>query len=147
MSENQTSELGPQQDPIPERLSFRLPDDTPIISSEYPDTPGVHIELGNRHICTLAPLDRTLSVSPHGIVNKDRVQSSPVLRLRLAEGVTSITNDDLWAVIYGLWTRRPHDDLIPLEVADEGIENATDLRSYLGVFTLSGHDYIYTMLY
>lgn len=128
MSEPQ---LGHVLELIPPVLNFRLPDDTPVKSSkDTPDGP-IRIELGGKALCSFIPQSRTLQTSLHGVVNSDRAESSPILRLVLAHHRSTISNDDLWGALYGLWLRKAEDDVVPFELSDD-IEKAADLRNYLG---------------
>lgn len=125
-------QFGPvfEPEPIPQKLSFRLPDGTPVTSEEASPGAAIAIELDGTPLGAFAPQERTLRVSPFGIVNDDRAQSAPVLRFVPAEGRTSISNGDLWASLYGLWLRKPDDDVVPFELT-ESVENAVNLRNYL----------------
>ena len=126
-------QFGPafEPEPVPPVLTFRLPDDTPVKSSQdVPDGP-IDIELGGEALCSFVPQSRALRISPHGIVNPERAESAPILKLVLADTRTTISNDDLWGALYGLWLRKAEDDVMPFELSDD-IGNAAELRSYLG---------------
>ena len=120
-----------EPEPIPPVLTFRLPDDTPAKSSQDAADSPINIELDGKLLCSFIPQSRALRVSPHGIVNEDRAESAPVLRLVLVQNRTTISNDDLWGALYGLWFRKAEDDLVPFELSGD-IGNAIELRSYLG---------------
>ena len=120
-----------EPEPIPPVLHFRLPDETPVKSSQdAPDGP-IDIELNGEALCSFIPQSRTLRISPHGIVNPERAESAPTLRLQLAHDRTTISNDDLWVAIYGLWLRKAEDDVMPFELPVD-IGNAAELGVYLG---------------
>ena len=126
-------QFGPtfEPEPIPPALTFRLPDEIPVKSSQNASDGPIHIELGGQPLCSFVPQSRTLRISPHGIVNSDRAESAPILDLTLAQDRVVISHDDLWGALYGLWLRKAQDDVVPFELSD-GIENAADSRSYLG---------------
>ena len=126
-------QFGPtfEPEPIPPVLTFRLPDDTPAKSSQDAADGPINIELAGKPLCSFVPQTRTLQISPHGVVNEDRAESAPVLRLVLAQNQTTISHDDLWGALYGLWLRKAEDDVAPFELSDD-IEKAVELRSYLG---------------
>ena len=125
-------QFGPtfEPEPIPSVLTFRLPDDTPLKSSQDAADGPIHIELGGKPLCSFVPQSRALRISPHGIVNSERAESAPILRLILAQDRATISHDDLWAALYGLWLRKAEDDMVPFELSDD-IEKAADLRGYL----------------
>lgn len=125
-----------EPEPIPESLSFRLPDDTQVISEEASPGAPINIQVGGTPLCTFAPQQRSLRISPYGIVNDNRAQSALVLRFVPAEGRNSISNGDLWTALYGLWLRKPDDDVVPFELIDS-TENAANLRKYLSKHTRS----------
>jgi len=120
-----------EPEPISPVLTFRLPDDTPAKSSQDAADSPIHIELGVESLCSFVPQSRVLRISPHGIVNSERAESAPVLGLILAKNQTTISHDDLWGALYGLWLRKAEDDVMPFELSND-IEKAVDLRSYLG---------------
>ena len=126
-------QFGPtfEPEPIPPALTFRLPDDTPINSSQDAADGPINIELDGNPLCSFVPQSCTLQISPHGIVNQDRAESAPVLRLVLAQNRAIFSYDDLWGALYGLWLRKAEDDVAPFELLDD-IEKAVELRSYLG---------------
>ena len=126
-------QFGPafEPEPIPPFLTFRLPDDTPVKSSQDAADGPIHIELGGESLCSFVPQSRALRISPHGVVNPERAESAPILGLILAKNRTTISRDDLWGALYGLWLRKAEDDVMPFELSN-GIEKAADLRSYLG---------------
>ena len=126
-------QFGPtfEPEPIPPVLTFCLPDDIPIKASQDATDGPINIELGGEPLCSFVPQSRVLRVSPHGIINQDRAESAPVLRLILVQNRTIISHDDLWGALYGLWLRKAEDDVMPFELPDD-IEKAAELRSYLG---------------
>jgi len=119
-----------EPEPIPPVLTFRLPDDTAVKSSQDAADGPIHIELGGGSLCSFVPQSRTLRISPHGIVNSERAESAPIFGLALAQDRTTVSHDNLWAALYGLWLRKAEDDVLPFEVPDD-IEKAADLRGYL----------------
>ena len=119
-----------EPEPIPPVLTFRLPDETLAKSSQDAADGPIHIELGGEPLCSFVPQSRALRISPHGIVNSERAESAPILGFILAQDRTTISRDDLWGALYGLWLRKPEDDVMPFELSD-GIEKAADLRGYL----------------
>ena len=125
-------QFGPtfEPEPIPPVLTFRLPDDTPVTSSQDAADGPISIELGGEALCSFVPQSRALRISPHGIVNAERAETAPILGLVLAQNRTTISNDDLWGALYGLWFRNAEDDVVPFELSDD-IEKTADLRSYL----------------
>ena len=125
-------EFGPtfEPEPIPAVLTFRLPDDTLVKSSQDTAEAPIDIELGGELLCSFVPQSRALRISPHGIVNPERAESASVLRLVLVQNRTSISYDDLWGALYGLWLRKAEDDVTPFELSDD-IEKAAELRNYL----------------
>ena len=64
-----------EPEPIPPVLAFRLPDDTPVESSQDAPEGPINIELGGKPLCSFVPKSNTLQVSPHGIVNEVRAES------------------------------------------------------------------------
>jgi len=130
-------QFGPTFDPepIPPVLAFRLPDGTPVESSQASTADGpIEIELGGESLCSFVPQSRTLRVSPHGIVNSERAESAPVSKLILAHNRVTISRDDLWGALYGLWLRKAEDDVTPFELSDN-IEDAAELRGYLSTLS------------
>jgi len=125
-------QFGPtfEPEPIPPVLTFRLPDDTPAKSSQNATDGPIDIELGGEALCSFVPQSRTLRISPHGIVNSERAETAPILGFILAQDRTTISHDDLWAALYGLWLRKAEDDVMPFELSDD-IGKAADLRGYL----------------
>ena len=125
-------QFGPafEPEPIPPVLNFRLPDDTPVKSSQDGADGRIDIELGGEDLCSLVPQPRALRISPHGIANPERVESAPILNLVLANNRTTISNDDLWGALYGLWLRKAEEDVMPFDLPDD-IGNAAELRVYL----------------
>ena len=126
-------QFGPtfEPEPVPSVLTFRLPDDTLVMSSQgAPDGP-IDIELGGEALCSFVPQPRALRISPHGVVNPERAESAPILKLALAQNRTTIPNDDLWGALYGLWLRKAEDDVMPFELSAD-IGNTAELRGYLG---------------
>ena len=125
-------QFGPtfEPEPIPPVLTFRLPDDTPVKSSQNTIDGPIDIELDGESLCSFVPQSRTLRISPHGIVNSERAESAPILGFILAQDRATISHDDLWAALYGLWLRKAEDDVMPFELVDD-IEKAADLRGYL----------------
>ena len=126
-------QFGPtfEPEPVPPVLDFRLPDDTPVRSSQdAPDGP-INIELGGEALCSFIPQPRALRISPHGVVNPERAESAPILKFALAHNRITISNDDLWGALYGLWLRKAEDDVMPFELSAD-IGNAVELRDYLG---------------
>lgn len=130
MSEQQ---FGPtfEPEPIPSVLSFRLPDDTPAKSSQDVADGPIDIELGGEPLCSFVPQSRALRISPHGIVNPERVESAPVLKFTPVQDRDIVSKDDLWGALYGLWLRKAEDDVVPFELSDD-VGNASELRDYLG---------------
>jgi hypothetical protein len=128
MSQNQ---FGPTFEPeaIPESLSFRLPNGTPVVTAEAAPGSKITIDFDGKPLCAFALQDRSIRVSPYGIVNHDRAQSVPVLRLILAEGRTSLSNHDIWVALYGLWLRNPEEDVLPFELT--GVDDAARIYNYL----------------
>lgn len=133
MSQNQ---FGPtfEPEPIPDSLAFRLPNGKPTVASEAAPGSEITVDLDGKPLCAFAPQGRNVRISPYGIVNDDRAQSAPVLRLILAEGRTSLSDDDIWAALYGLWLRKPEDDVLPFELA--GVDNAASIWNYLSEWEL-----------
>ena len=128
-----SQQFGPtfEPEPIPPVLAFCLPDNTLVRSSQdAPDGP-IEIELGGEALCSFVPQPRALRISPHGVVNPERAESAPILKLVLAQNRTTIPNDDLWGALYGLWLRKAEDDVMPFGLSAD-IGNAAELRSYLG---------------
>ena len=125
-------QFGPvfEPEPVPPVLTFRLPDDTPVKSSQETLDGPIDIELGGEALCSFVPQPRTLRTSLHGVVNPDRGESAPILGLVLAQGRATISNDDLWGALYGLWLRKGEDDVTPFELSGD-IEKAAELRDYL----------------
>lgn len=125
-------QFGPvfEPEPIPPVLTFRLPDDTQAKSSQDTADGPISIELDGEALCSFVPQPRALRISPHGVVNAERAESAPVLGLVLAQNRTTVSNDDLWGALYGLWLRKAEDDVMPFELSDD-IEKAADLRNYL----------------
>jgi len=119
-----------EPEPIPPILTFRLPDDTSVKSSQDAADGPIYIELGGEALCSFVPQPRALRTSPHGIVNSERTEFAPVLEFILAQHRTAISMDDLWGALYGLWLRKAEDDVMPFGLSDD-IENAVELRSYL----------------
>lgn len=120
-----------EPEPIPAVLIFRLPDDTSVKSSQDAADGPIDIESEGEALCSFVPQPRALRVSPHGIVNPERAESAPILKLILARDRTTTSNDDLWGALYGLWLRKADDDVMPFELSDD-IENAVELKGYLG---------------
>jgi hypothetical protein len=125
-------QFGPtfEPEPIPPFLAFRLPDDTPVKSSQDAADGPIHIELNGEALCSFIPQSRTLRISLHGVVNSDRAESAPILRLVLAKDRTTISPGDLWGALYGFWLRKAEDDVVPFELPDD-IEKAAGSRDYL----------------
>lgn len=90
----------------------------------------IYIELGGENLCSFVPQTRNLRISLHGVVNPDRAEFAPILSFVLAPNRTTISNDDLWGALYGLWLRKAEDDVTPFELSDD-IEKAVELRNYL----------------
>ena len=121
-----------EPEPIPSVLAFRLPDDTQVRSSQVTADGSISIELGEEPLCSFLPQLRALQISPHGIVtSQHRTEFAPILRLILAQNRTTISHDDLWSALYGLWLRKAENDVMPFEFSDD-IENAAELKNYLG---------------
>jgi len=129
-------QFGPtfEPEPIPPILAFRLPDGTPVVSSQAAADGPIDIELGGEALCSFVPQSRALRVSPHGIVNPERVESAPVSKLILAHNRVTISGDDLWGAIYGLWLRKAEDDVTPFELSDD-IGDVAELRGYLSTLS------------
>ena len=126
-------QFGPtfEPEPVPPVLDFRLPDETPVKSSQDAADGPIDIELGGEALCSFVPQPRSLRTSPHGIVNPERAESAPILKFVLAHTRTTISKDDLWGALYGLWLRKAEDDVAPFELSDD-IESAAELKDYLG---------------
>jgi hypothetical protein len=125
-------QFGPifEPEPVPPVLNFRLPDDTTVKSSQDTADGPIHIERGREALCSFIPQTRSLSISLHGVVNPDRAKSALILGLVLAQNRTTISQDDLWCALYGLWLRNAEEDVVPFGLPDN-IEKAVDLRNYL----------------
>ena len=125
-------QFGPtsEPEPIPTVLVFRLPDGTPVKSSQAAADGPIDIELGGEALCSFIPQSGTLRISPHGIVNPERAESAPISKLILAHNRTTISKDDLWGALYGLLLRKAEDDVTPFGLSDD-IGDAPDLRDYL----------------
>ena len=129
MSQQQFSPIF-EPEPIPPVLIFRLPDGTAVKSSQDAADGPIHIELGGEALCSFILQPRTLGISLHGVVNPDRAEHAPILGLILAQNRTTVSHDDLWGALYGLWLRNTEEDVVPFELSDV-IEEAGDLRNYL----------------
>ena len=129
-------QFGPtfEPEPIPPVLAFRLPDGTPVESSQAAADGPIDIELGGEALCSFVPQSRALRVSPHGIVNPERAEFAPVLKFILTHNRVTLSRDDLWGALYGLWLRKAEDDVAPFELSDD-IEDAAELRSYLSTLS------------
>lgn len=127
-----SQQFGPtfEPEPIPPVLIFRLPDDTPAKSSQDAEDGPIDIELSGEALCSFVPQSRTLRISPHGIVNPERVESASLLKFVPTDNRATISNDDIWVALYGLWLRKADDDVIPFGLPDD-IKNAAELRGYL----------------
>jgi hypothetical protein len=126
-------QFGPtfEPEPVPTVLTFRLPDDTPVKSSQDTADGPIDIELGGEALCSFVPQSRALRISPHGIVDAERAESALILKFTLAQKQATISSDGLWAALYGLWLRKGEEDVAPFELSDD-IEGAAELRGYLG---------------
>jgi hypothetical protein len=126
-------QFGPtfEPEPVPPVLTFRLPDDTPVKSSQDTADGPIDIALDGEALCSFVPQSRALRISPHGIVDAERAESAPILKFTLAQNQTTISSDGLWAALYGLWLRKGEEDVAPFELSDD-VEGAAELRGYLG---------------
>jgi len=129
-------QFGPtfEPEPIPPVLAFRLPDGTPVVSSQAAADGPIDIELGEEALCSFVPQSHALRVSPHGIVNPERAEFAPISKFTLAHNRTTISRDDLWGALYGLWLRKAEDDVTPFELSDD-IGDAAELRDYLSTLS------------
>ena len=123
-----------EPEPIPPVLAFRLPDGTPVKSSQAVADAPIDIELDGEALCSFVPQSRALRVSPHGIVNPERAESAPILKMILIHNQVTISRDDLWGALYGLWLRKAEDDVTPIELSDD-IGGAAELRGYLSTLS------------
>ena len=106
----------PEPVEIPATLEFHLPDET-AVSAALKDDGSITVTLRGEQkpVATFVALERTLRVSPHGIVNEDRAEQLPVLELRPEVG--ELDTADIWASIYALWLRRAETDFLPLSLS------------------------------
>ena len=126
-------QFGPtfEPEPVSPVLTFRLPDDTTVKSSQGTADGPIDIELDGEALCSFVPQSRALRISPHGIVNAERAESAPILKFTPAQNQTIISSDGLWVALYGLWLRKGEEDVAPFGLSDD-VGGAAELRGYLG---------------
>ncbi|KAF9031225.1 hypothetical protein BDZ89DRAFT_1101168 [Hymenopellis radicata] len=108
----------------PAEQTFKLPDSSSVTSV---DAEGTITVTWNESKVVFTPQERTVRVSPIGIVNENRAVSEKIL---LLSSPTPLTTTILWVTVYAIWLRKNEDDVAPVTIDDQ-ISNASELNSYL----------------
>ncbi|KIY43684.1 hypothetical protein FISHEDRAFT_53213 [Fistulina hepatica ATCC 64428] len=115
----------------PREQVFVLPDTTPVLSIQDGDQLIVRIpSTAPSPFVLFIKQERTLRISPHGIVNDDRAQHDNVLLVSAPNASAPISTADFWAALYALFIRHYEDDVVPIAL-DSTIPEVDDLQKYL----------------